>query len=75
MNHRSNNGKNIVVVVADRATGLLFAYSMPSKAAIIGVARMLLDLSLTFVVPVAIRSDLGGGVHSARSKTRRYRDE
>lgn len=59
MNHTSNNGNKLFLVVIDRATSLLFAFSMPFNAAL-GIARVLLGLCLIFVVPVAIRSAAEG---------------
>lgn len=50
MKHKSNNGNKLTLVVADRATGLLFAYPMPSKAAI-------RDALLSFSVLVTVRSN------------------
>lgn len=40
--------------------GFLFAYPMPFKKAL-GVGRKLVDLMLTFGVPMSVRSSAGGG--------------
>ena len=54
----SETGNHILLLVVDRATRFPFAFPLPSKEAI-GVARNLLQLCLTFGVPVSIRSDGG----------------
>ena len=48
-----------MLVVVDRASRFVFAYPLESKDSV-GVARKLLELLLTFGVPLSIRSDAGG---------------
>lgn len=55
----SQGGNRYLLVVVDRARKFLFAYPLPSKDAV-GVSRKLLELLLTFGVPLSIRSDVGG---------------
>ena len=50
---------NRYIVVADRASRFVFAYPLESKDSV-GVTRNLLELLLTFGVPLLIRSDAGG---------------
>ena len=55
----SEAGNEYLLLVVDKASRFLFAYPLPSKEAL-GVARLLLDLCLTFGVPSFIRADGGG---------------
>ena len=55
----SDAGNEYLLLVVDRASRFPFAYPLPSKEAH-GVARLLLDLCLTFGVPSFIRADGGG---------------
>ena len=48
-----------MLLVVDKASKFPFAYPLPSKEAH-GVARLLLDLGLTFGMPSFIRADGGG---------------
>lgn len=52
-------GRNRYLLVVDKC---LCVYLLPAKEAL-GVARKLLNLVLTFGVPLPIRRDTGGGVH------------
>ena len=54
----SEAGNHILLLVVDRATRFPFAVPLLSKEAI-DVARNLLQLCLTFGVPLSIRSDEG----------------
>jgi len=59
LKQESQDGNRYLLVVVDRASKFLFAYPLPSKDAV-GVSRKLLELLLTFGVPLSIRSDAGG---------------
>ena len=59
LKQESRDGLRYLLVVVDRAGKFLFAYSLPLKDAV-GVSRKLLELLLTFGVPLSIRSDAGG---------------
>ena len=59
LKQESQDGNRYLSVVVDRASEFLFAYPLPSKDAV-GVSRKLLQLLLTFGVPLSIRSDAGG---------------
>ena len=56
MGARSEAGNRLLLVVVDRASKFLFAYPLPNKRAE-GVARKLLELMLTFGIPLSLRSD------------------
>ena len=58
MGARSEAGNRLLLVVVDRASKFLFAYPLPNKRAE-GVARKLLELLLTFGIPLSLRSDPG----------------
>ena len=55
----SSAGNRYLLVVVDRASRFLFAYPLGSKDSV-GVVRKLLELMLTFGVPMSVRSDAGG---------------
>lgn len=59
LKQESQDGNRYLLVVVDRASKFLFAYPLPSKDAV-GVSRKLLEVILTFGVPLSIRSDAGG---------------
>ena len=59
--NKSEAGNEYLLLAVDKASKFPFAYPLPSKEAH-GVARILLDLCLTFGVPSFIRADGGGGV-------------
>ena len=59
LNQESQDGNRYLLVVVDRTSKFLFAYPLPSKDAT-GVNRKLLEVLLTFGVPLSIRSDAGG---------------
>ena len=58
MGARSEAGNQHLLVIVDRASKFLFAYPLPNKSAE-GVAKKLLDLLLTFGIPLSLRSDPG----------------
>ena len=58
MGARSEAGNRYLIVIVDRASKLLFAYPLPTKSAE-GVAKKLLELLLTFGIPLYLRSDPG----------------
>ena len=62
----SDAGNEHVLLVVDRASRFPFACPLPPKE-VQRVARLLLDLCLTFGVPSSIRADGGGGIHSGSS--------
>lgn len=55
----SSAGNRYLLVVVDKATKFLFGFPLPSKEAV-EVSRKLMELILTFGVPVRIQSDAGG---------------
>ena len=55
----SATGNRYLLIVVDRASKFIFAYPLQSKGAV-EVSRKLLDLMLTFGVPLSLRSDAGG---------------
>ena len=57
-------GNKYLLLVVDKASKFPFAYPLPSKEAH-GVARLLLDLCLTFGVSWFIRADGGGELTAA----------
>ena len=59
MKQVSSAGNTYMLVVVDRASRSVFAYPLESKDSV-GVARKLLELFLTFGVPLSIRGDAGG---------------
>ena len=59
LKQESQDGNRYLLVVADRASKFVFAYPLSSKDAV-GVSRKLLEVLLTFVVPLWIRSDARG---------------
>ena len=64
----SEAGNEYLLLGIDKASKFPFAYPLPSKEAH-GVARLLLDLCLTFGVPSFIRADGGGGIHGDSNGT------
>lgn len=52
-------GNRYLLVVVERASKFVFGYPLPSKSAL-EVSRKLLELMLTFGVPISLRSDAGG---------------
>ena len=62
MGARSDAGNRYFLVIVDRASKFLFAYPLPNKSAE-GLAKKLLELLLTFGIPLSLRSDTGHGVH------------
>ena len=58
MGARSEAENRLLFVIVDRASKFLFAYPLPNKRAE-GVARKLLELMLTFRIPLSLRSDPG----------------
>ena len=58
MGARSEAGKKHLLVIVDRASKFLFAYPLPNKTAE-NVAKKLLELLLTFGIPLSLRSDPG----------------
>ena len=58
MGARSEAGNKHLLVIVGRASKFLFAYSQPDKAAE-NVAKKLLELLLTFGIPLSLRSDPG----------------
>ena len=58
MGARSEAGNRHLLVIVDRACKLLFAYPLPHKSAE-DVAKKLLELLLTFGIPLSLRSDPG----------------
>ena len=58
MGVRSDAGNKVLLVVVDKASTFLFAFPLPTKEAI-GVARKLLEVMLTFGLPLYVRSDPG----------------
>ena len=59
MKHIYSAGNRYMLIVVDRDSRFLFAYPLVSKDSA-GVTRKLLELLLTFGVPMSIRSDEGG---------------
>ena len=59
LKQESLSGDRYLLVVVDTASKLLFAYLLRSKEAV-GVSRKLLELLLTFGVPLSMRSDTAG---------------
>ena len=59
MKQVSSAENRYILLVVDRANRFVFAYALQSKDSV-GVARKLLELLLTFGVPLSIRSDAGG---------------
>ena len=59
MHQLSSKGSRYLLVVVDKATKILFGFPLPSKEAV-EVSRRLMELMLTFGVPVRIQSDAGG---------------
>ena len=58
MGASSEAGNRHIFVIVDRASKLLFTYSLPNKTAE-NVAKKLLELLLTFGTPLSLRSDPG----------------
>ena len=58
MGARSEVGNKYLLVEVDRASNLLFAYPLPSNTAE-NVAKKVLELLLTFGIPISLRSDPG----------------
>ena len=58
MGTRSEAGNNYLLVVVDRANKFLLAYPLPNKTTE-NVAKKLLELLLTFGIPLSLRSDPG----------------
>ena len=61
---RRRRENEYLLLVVDKASKFPFAYPLPSKEAH-GVARLLLDLCLTFGVSWFIRADGGGELTAA----------
>ena len=55
---RSKAGNKHLLVIVDRASKFLFTYPLPNKTAE-NVAKKLLELLLTFGIPLSLRSDPG----------------
>ena len=62
----SETDKEYLLLVVDKASRFPFAHPLPSKEDR-GVARLLLDLCLTFIVPSFVRPDRRRRVHSHRN--------
>lgn len=58
MGIKSEAGNRHLLLAVDRASKFLFGFTLPMKAAL-GVARRLLEVVLTFGVPLSLRSDPG----------------
>ena len=58
MGVKSDAGNKVLLVAADKASIFLFASPLPTKEAL-GVARKLLEVTLTFGLPLYVRSDPG----------------
>ena len=58
MGARSEAGNRDLLVIMDRASKFLFAYPLPNKTAE-NVAKKLLEVLLTFGIPLSLRSDPG----------------
>ena len=58
MGTRSEAGNRHLLVIVDRASKVLFAYPLPNKTAE-SVAKKILELLLTFGIPLSLRSDPG----------------
>jgi len=58
MKVRSEKGNQYLLVVVDRASKFLAAFPLPRKDAL-GVSNKLLELLLTFGLPLSIRADMG----------------
>ena len=58
MGARSGAGDKHLLVIVDRASKFLFAHPLPNKTAA-NVAKKLLELLLTFGIPLSLRSDPG----------------
>lgn len=58
MKVNSKSGNRYLLLVVDRASKFVLAYPLPSKEAL-GVSHKLVQLLLTFGLPLSIRSDPG----------------
>ena len=58
MGARSEAGNKHLLVIVDRASKFMFAYPLPNKTAE-NVAKKLLELLLTYGIPLSLRSDPG----------------
>ena len=58
MGVKSDAGSKVLLVAVDKASNFLFAFSLPTKEAL-GVARKLLEVMLTFWLPLYVRDDPG----------------
>ena len=58
MHQLSSAGNRYLLVVMDKASKFLFGFPLPSKEAV-EVSRKLMELMLTFGVPVRMQSDAG----------------
>ena len=58
MRARSEPGNEYLLVIVDRASKFLVAYPLPNKTTE-NVAKKLLELLLTFGIPLSLRSDSG----------------
>ena len=58
MGARSEAGNKHLLVIGDRVSKFMFAYPLPNKTAE-NVAKNLLELLLTFEIPLSLRSDPG----------------
>ena len=59
MEARSEAGSKHLLAIVDRARKFLFAYPLPNKTTAENVAKKLLELLLTFGIPLSLRSDPG----------------
>ena len=58
MGVKSDAGNKVLLVAVDKASKLLFAFPLPTKEPL-GVARKLLEVMLTFELPLYVRIDPG----------------
>ena len=58
MGARSEAGNKHILVIVDRASKFMFAYPLPNKTPE-NMTKKLLELLLTFGIPLSLRSDPG----------------
>ena len=58
MGQRTETGNRYLLVMVDKASKFLSGFPLPTKEAM-GVAKTVLDVVLTFGLPVSLRSDPG----------------
>ena len=58
MGVKSDARNKVLLVAVDKASKFLFAFLLPTKKTL-GVARKLLEMMLTFGLPLYVRSDPG----------------